>query len=154
MLGIEGMSIVDLMPVFWLIVGVIFAVAEALTVGLVTIWFTGGAIVALIAALMGASTPVQVVLFLVVSIGLILTTRKLFVGKLKTGRTKTNVDALVGEEAKVLTDIKPFEPGSVKLKGQEWTAVAKADDLAIASGEIVKVVAIEGVKVIVKPLGK
>ena len=140
MLGIEGMSVVELMPAFWLIVGVIFAVAEALTVGLVTIWFTGGAIVALVAAL--------------VSIGLILTTRKLFVGKLKTGRTKTNVDALVGEEAKVLTDIKPFEPGSVKLKGQEWTAVAKDDDLAIASGEIVKVVAIEGVKAIVKPLGK
>lgn len=154
MLGIEGLSIVNLMPAFWLIVGVIFAVAEALTVGLVTIWFTGGAIVALIAALLGASTPVQVVLFLVVSIGLILTTRKLFVGKLKTGRTKTNVDALVGEEAKVLTEIKPFEPGSVKLKGQEWTAVAKDDDLTIASGEIVKVVAIEGVKAIVKPLEK
>ncbi|MBR3785052.1 MAG: NfeD family protein [Firmicutes bacterium] len=154
MLGIEGMSVVELMPAFWLIVGVIFAVAEALTVGLVTIWFTGGAIVALVAALLGAGIPVQIVLFLVVSIGLILTTRKLFVGKLKTGRTKTNVDALVGEEAKVLTDIKPFEPGSVKLKGQEWTAVAKDDNLAIASGEIVKVVAIEGVKAIVKPLEK
>ena len=154
MLGIEGMSVVELMPAFWLIVGVIFAVAEALTVGLVTIWFTGGAIVALVAALLGAGIPVQIVLFLVVSIGLILTTRKLFVGKLKTGRTKTNVDALVGEEAKVLTDIRPFEPGSVKLKGQEWTAVAKDDNLAIASGEIVKVVAIEGVKAIVKPLGK
>ncbi len=154
MLEIEGLSIENLMPVFWLIVGVIFAVAEALTVGLVTIWFTGGAVAALIAALLGASTPVQVVLFLVVSIGLLVTTRKIFVKKLKTGKTKTNVDALVGEEAKVLTEIKPFEPGSVKLKGQEWTAVAKDDNLTIASGEVVKVVAIEGVKAIVNPLGK
>lgn len=154
MLGIEGLTIVNLMPAFWLIVGIIFAVAEALTVGLVTIWFTGGAIVALIAALLGAGTPVQVILFLVVSIGLLVTTRKIFVNKLKTGGTKTNVDALVGEEAKVLTEIKPFEPGSVKLKGQEWTAVAKDDTLTIASGEVVKVVAIEGVKAVVKPQGK
>jgi membrane-bound ClpP family serine protease len=78
----------------------------------------------------------------------------LFVNKLKTGKTKTNVDALIGEEAKVLTYIKPFEPGSIKLRGQEWTAVAKDDNLAIASGEVVKVVAIEGVKAIVKPQEK
>lgn len=154
MLGIEGLSIEGLMPAFWLIVGIIFAVSEALTVGLVTIWFTGGAVVALVAALLGAGIPVQVVLFFIVSIGLLVTTRKIFVNKLKTGGTKTNVDALVGEEAKVLTEIKPFEPGSVKLKGQEWTAVAKDDTLTIASGDIVKVVAIEGVKAVVKPQGK
>ena len=154
MLGIEGLSIEGLMPAFWLIVGIIFAVSEALTVGLVTIWFTGGAVVALVAALLGAGIPVQVVLFFIVSIGLLVTTRKIFVNKLKTGGTKTNVDALVGEEAKVLTAIKPFEPGSVKLKGQEWTAVAKDDTLTIASGEVVKVVAIEGVKAVVKPQGK
>lgn len=154
MLGIEGLSIEGLMPAFWLIVGIIFAVSEALTVGLVTIWFTGGAVVALVAALLGAGIPVQVVLFFIVSIGLLVTTRKIFVNKLKTGTTKTNVDALVGEEAKVLTEIKPFEPGSVKLKGQEWTAVAKDDTLTIASGEVVKVVAIEGVKAVVKPQGK
>ena len=154
MLGIEGLTIVNLMPVFWLIVGIIFTVAEALTVGLVTIWFTGGAIVALVAALLGAGTPVQVVLFLVVSIGLLVTTRKIFVNKLKTGKTKTNVDALIGEEAKVIDAIQPFEPGSIKLKGQEWTAVAKDDTLTIASGDIVKVVAIEGVKAVVKPQGK
>lgn len=154
MLGIEGLSIVGLMPVFWLAVGVIFAVAEALTVGLVTIWFTGGAVAALISALLGAGIPVQVALFLIVSVGLLVTTRKIFVNKLKTGTTKTNVDALIGEEAKVLTLIQPFEPGSVKLKGQEWTAVAKDDGLTIASGEVVKVVAIEGVKAVVKPLDK
>lgn len=154
MLGIEGMSVEELMPAFWLAVGIIFAVSEALTVGLVTIWFTGGAVAALIAALLGAGIPVQIVLFLVVSIGLLVTTRKIFVKKLKTGMTKTNVDALIGEEAKVLTEIKPFEPGSVKLKGQEWTAVSKDDTLTIASGEVVKVVAIEGVKAVVKPQGK
>lgn len=152
MIGIEGMSIG--MPVFWLAAAIIFGVSEALTVGLVTIWFAGGALVALIAALLGAGLPIQIVLFFVVSIGLLVSTRKVFVNKLKTGKAKTNVDALVGEEAKVLTAIKPFEPGSIKLKGQEWTAVAKDDGLTIASGEIVKVIAIEGVKAVVKPQAK
>jgi len=152
MIGLEGISIG--MPVFWLIAAIIFAVSEALTVGLVTIWFAGGALVALAAALLGVGIPVQVVLFFVVSIGLLVSTRKLFVNKLKTGKSKTNVDALIGEEAMVLTEIKPFEPGSIKLRGQEWTAVAKEDSLTIESGKIVKVVAIEGVKAVVKPLEK
>ena len=152
MIGLEGISIG--MPVFWLIAAIIFAVSEALTVGLVTIWFAGGALVALAAALLGVGIPVQVVLFFVVSVGLLVSTRKLFVNKLKTGKSKTNVDALIGEEAMVLTEIKPFAPGSIKLRGQEWTAVAKEDSLTIESGKIVKVVAIEGVKAVVKPLEK
>ena len=152
MIGMEGITIG--MPVFWLIAAVIFVISEALTVGLVTLWFAGGALAALAASMLGVGIPVQVALFFVVSIVLLATTRKLFVGKLKTGTTKTNVDALVGEEAKVLTAIKPFEPGSIKLKGQEWTAVAKDDTLTIASGEVVNVVAIEGVKAVVKPQGK
>lgn len=152
MIGIEGMTIG--MPVFWLVAAIIFGVSEALTVGLVTIWFAGGALVALAAALLGAGIPVQIVLFFVVSIGLLVSTRKVFVQKLKTGKAKTNIDALIGEEAMVLTEIKPFAPGSVKLKGQEWTAVTKDENLSIASGEIVKVVAIEGVKAVVKPQEK
>ena len=152
MIGIEGMSIG--MPVFWLAAAVIFAVSEALTVGLVTIWFAGGALVALAAALLGAGMSVQIVLFFVVSIGLLVSTRKVFVHKLNTGKAKSNVDALIGEEAKVLTEIKPFEPGCVKLKGQEWTAIAKDENLTIAAGEIVKVIAIEGVKAVVKPQEK
>lgn len=152
MIGIEGMTIG--MPVFWLVAAIIFGVSEALTVGLVTIWFAGGALVALAASLLGVGVPVQIILFFGVSIGLMVSTRKVFVQKLKTGKTKTNIDALIGEEALVLTEIKPFAPGSIKLKGQEWTAMTRDESLRIASGEIVKVVAIEGVKAIVKPQDK
>ena len=152
MIGMEGITIG--MPVFWLIAAVIFVISEALTVGLVTLWFAGGALAALAASMLGASIPVQVALFFVVSIVLLATTRKLFVGKLKTGTTKTNVDALIGEEARVLSEIKPFEPGCIKLNGQEWTAVARDENLTIASGEVVKVIAIEGVKAVVQPQEK
>ena len=42
------------MPVFWLAAAVIFVIIEGLTMGLTTIWFAGGAVIALIAALLGA----------------------------------------------------------------------------------------------------
>ncbi len=140
------------MPVFWLAAAVIFVIIEGLTMGLTTIWFAGGAVVALIAALLGADIAVQVVLFFVISIVLLFSTRKLFVKKLHTGQEKTNVDALIGREAVVTSIIKPLEPGIIRLGGQEWTAGCKADDTVIAEGSKVKVIAIEGVKAVVVPL--
>ena len=91
------MTIVGLtisMSVFWLAAAIIFAVIEGLTMGLTTIWFAAGSAVALIAALLGAGIPVQVVLFFAASILLLVFTRKLFVKKLHTGTEKTNVDAV------------------------------------------------------------
>ena len=64
-------------PVFWLVAAVVFAVIEGLTMGLTTIWFAGGAVVSLIAALLGAGLAVQIVLFFAVSIVLLFSTRKL-----------------------------------------------------------------------------
>lgn len=139
------------MPVFWLIVAVLFAIIEGLTMGLTTIWFTGGAAVALIVALFGAGVPVQVAVFLVVSILLLILTRKIFIKKLHTGQEKTNVNALVGMGAVVTTRIKPFDPGIIKLNGQDWTAVAEDNMATIEKGMKVKVVRIEGVKAVVAP---
>ncbi len=55
------------MTMFWLIVLVVLVVIELLTMGLTTIWFAGGALIATIAAVLGAPMVVQVILFLVVS---------------------------------------------------------------------------------------
>lgn len=140
------------MSVFWLIVAVVFAIIEALTMGLTTIWFTGGAVVSLVIALAGGSTPLQVVAFFVVSIILLIFTRKIFMKKLHTGEEKTNVDALIGEEAIVTVAIKPLEPGRIKLRGQDWTAITASKGEIIEEGAHVKVVKIEGVKAVVKAL--
>ena len=95
------------MIVVWLAVALAMLVIEALTVGLTTIWFAAGALVALIAALLDLSLAVQIVVFLAVSICLLVFTRKIFVEKLKAGSEKTNVDALVGEKAIVVSPIRP-----------------------------------------------
>jgi membrane protein implicated in regulation of membrane protease activity len=134
----------------WLAAAIIFIIIEAVTVGLTTIWFAAGALVALILALIKVGVGVQVAVFLILSLVLLATTRKIFVNKLKTGSEKTNVDALVGEEAVVLEDITPFNTGLVKVKGQNWTAIAADKDASILKGSTVKIKAIEGVKLIVE----
>lgn len=140
------------MPVFWLAAAIILVVIEALTMGLATIWFAGGAVVALIASLLGANLAVQLVLFFIVSIALLFSTRKVFVKKLHTGTEKTNVDALIGKEAMVISAIRPMEVGIIRLGGQEWSAVCREPETEIPAGETVKVKEIEGVKAIVVPV--
>ena len=140
------------MIVVWLAVALIMLVIEALTVGLATIWFAAGALVALIAALLDFSIAVQIVLFLAVSICLLIFTRKIFVEKLKAGSEKTNVDALVGEKAVVVSPIHPYEGGQVKVGGQVWSAVGENPEETFAVDQLVKINAIEGVKLIITPV--
>lgn len=140
------------MIVIWLAVALVMLVIEALTVGLATIWFAAGALVALLAALLDFSIAVQIVLFLAVSICLLVFTRKIFVEKLKAGSEKTNVDALVGEKGFVISPIHPYEVGQVKVGGQVWSAVGKNPDETFAVDQLVKINAIEGVKLVVTPV--
>ncbi|MEE0797425.1 MAG: NfeD family protein [Anaerovoracaceae bacterium] len=140
------------MAIFWLALAVVFLIIEALTVGLTTIWFAAGSFVALILSLFDAPVLAQFIVFLVVSFCLLLFTRKIFVEKLRTGKVlRTNVDALIGATGIVTEDIRPFETGQVKLKGQDWTAVSKDPEITVSRDTVVKVIAIEGVKLIVSP---
>ena len=61
--------------VYWLIALVVLLVIEAATLGLATIWFAGGALIALIAAMCGDGFVIQMVCFLVVSLILLIFTR-------------------------------------------------------------------------------
>ena len=139
------------MTIFWLIVMIGFLIAEAVTVGLVGIWFAGGALVAVILSLFEVSPLMQVIVFFAVSIFLLVFTRKIFVEKLNTGKENTNVDALIGETGQVTITINPMEVGQVKLKGQVWSALADDSLLTIEEGTYVTIKAIEGVKLIVIP---
>ena len=137
--------------VVWLIAAAVFAIIEAATLGLTTIWFAGGAVAAAISAMAGAPIWLQGLLFLVVSILLLYFTRPVVKKKLKVGKEKTNVNALIGKEGLVLETIRPFSAGQVKLDGLEWSAAAADPHMTIESGTAVKVAHIEGVKLIVTP---
>ena len=69
--------------------------------------------------------------------------------KLKIGRTKTNIDELIGKEAVVIKAIEPYMAGEVKLDGKIWRAVSESKRVYKVD-EIVVVLRIEGVTIITK----
>lgn len=141
------------MAVFWLVLAVIFLIIEAVTIGLATIWFAAGALVSFVLSLFDVPIAAQFVIFLVISCCLLVFTRKIFVEKLKTGSENTNVDALIGEIGKVIMEIEPLKVGQVNVKGQVWSAVTR-ENTSISTDQLVKVIAIEGVKLIVVPVNQ
>lgn len=140
----------DFYSIFWLAALIIFLVAEIITLGLTSIWFAGGALVSFIASFLGANLVVQIILFFVVSIVLVAVTRPLASKYFNKNRTKTNIDAVVGKRGFVVTEIDNLKgQGEISLAGQVWTA-RSADNSVIGKDIEVEVVAIEGVKLIVK----
>lgn len=145
------MGITAYLPVYWLIALVVFLVIEAATLGLATIWFAGGARVALIAAMCGAGIVIQIVLFLVVSLVLLFFTRPLAVRFLNKDTLKTNVDRVVGMEGVVTEEISNLAgTGKVSLGGNMWTARTDNEGGTIPVDAVVTVLRVEGVKLIVK----
>ena len=136
----------------WIAIAVIFAIIEAVTLGLLTIWFTIGAVCAAVVVWLGGGVALQVVVFLVVSVVLLYFTKPLAQKKLKIGNVKTNVDALVGEVGLVTEEIRPFDTGQVKAAGQIWTALAELREQSIPVDARVRIVRVEGVKLIVSPV--
>ena len=133
--------------VYWLIASAVFLLIEILTLGLTSIWFAGGAVVAAIAALFGVPFLVQMLLFIVVTC----LTRPVAKRYLNNRVQKTNTDALIGQTALVKETINNMESkGYVQLNGQDWTArSAEAGEIIPAGCEVV-VKEIQGVKLIVE----
>ena len=138
------------MEIIWLALLIVFAITEGVTVALVSIWFMGGALAALIAALCGAELWVQVVLFFTVSILLLLCLRPLSKRLIKQKKVATNADSNIGKEAVVTERIDNLQgSGAVRISGVEWSA-RSADGSEIEKGAVVRVLRIEGVKVCVE----
>lgn len=135
----------------WLALFIVLIVIEILTMGLTTIWFAGGALIALLLAFAGFGLPVQIAVFIIVSIILLLLTRPIAVKYFNTERQKTNAESLIGQQALVLADVDTLHAsGLVKVNGQEWSAKTEESDGFIPKDSIVSIEGIQGVKLIVK----
>ena len=144
--------ILENMLFVWLVLLIVFIVIELVTMGLTTIWFAGGALLAAVAAALHAPLVIQVALFLIVSILLLFFTRPIAVRYFNKDRIKTNVESMVGRQAIVISEIDNLEGiGQVTVGGQEWTARSMDENQKIAVGTVVLVRAISGVKLIVEP---
>ena len=108
--------------VVWSGVMVACIVVEILTVSLVSVWFVIGAFVAMIACLLNVSVPIQVGIFLVVSVICAIVARPMAVKSLKGNIIHTNNDALIGSHALVIKRIDADHMGEVRIKNQIWSA--------------------------------
>ena len=139
----------DVMTLIWIGAIVVFGVAEAATAGLVSIWFVGGSVAALLAAAFGGPLWLQFVLFLAASIALLAATRPL-ARKAHEKVVPTNADRVLRHSARVTETIdNESAAGAVYIDGKTWTARSE-DGTVLAKDNMVEVVRMEGVKLFVR----
>lgn len=139
--------------ILWLGLVILLLIIEIATMGLTTIWFAGGAMVAFFSTFFGASVATQRTIFLVLSLALLVITRPIAVKYMRGGHVKTNADSLIGRLAVVTAEINNLgQSGEVILSDVSWTARSKEDGRVIPVGSKVRICAIEGVKLIVEEI--
>ena len=130
------------MITLWLVVLIVSIGVEVATLGLTSIWFAGGAVVAVIAAALQAPIWLQILLFF---------TRPVAVRYFNKDRVRTNVESMIGRQAIVTSEIDNLQGiGQVTVGGQEWSARTEKDGLNLQPGTVVDIMAVSGVKLIVK----
>lgn len=137
------------LAIIWLIVLVVCLVVEISTLGLTSIWFAGGALLALLIAMIAGPLWLQVLVFLVTSIVLLIFTRPIAAKYFNKNREKTNVNSKIGKQAIVTVTIDNLKgEGQIVTEGMEWTA-RSLDSTIIEEGSVVTIEKIEGVKAVV-----
>ena len=142
-------GVIDMMIWVWLGCIVGFGILEAVTAGLISIWFVVGGIASLLCAIFGAGVLFQIIVFLVVSAAALVITRPLVRRYTKGTAVPTNADRVLGLKAKVTETISnENSTGAVYVAGQTWSA-RSSDGTVIPTGELVYVEKMEGVKLFV-----
>ncbi len=138
------------MPYFWIVVMVAAIAVELATPGaLVAIWFLPAALVSMVLAFFDVPVLIQIPVFLVLSLASVFFARPFLVRRGK--HTATNIDAIIGEKGVVIEKIENIAgAGQVKVHGQYWSARSVSDEQDYNEGDVVEIVAVEGVKLICK----
>lgn len=136
-------------PFIWLGVALVMAIAEIVSLSLITMWFVIGALVAFAANLLGADLAVQLIVFLVVSVLCLLLLRPVFIKYRKHG--EASEPCVIGSNGVVTEDIdNEAMVGRVELPDHMTWAARSSDGLPISAGEAVLVVGQESIKLIVE----
>lgn len=134
----------------WLILAGIFFIGEIATTGFLVFWFGVGALLAMVSSFFTTSIILQTVIFVISSTILILATKPFVKKFVDIKTTNTNAYSIIGKNALVIKEIDPIHStGQIKVDGEVWSAESQNSEV-IPKGSEVKVIAIEGVKAIVK----
>ncbi len=135
------------MIIGWFIAFIILLIIELATINLVTIWFAIGSVAAIITSMFTDSIVIQLIVFVAVSTLSLLITKPLMKKIKGFEKEATNLDRVIGKIGEVTKKIGSNEYGEVKIFGNIWTAYSKEE---IDVGQKVKVLSIDGVKLIVE----
>ncbi len=144
--------------VIWTVIGVILIIAEVFTPGFVLLWFGVGALIAALAAALGAGYPLQFLIFFVVSIALTAASRTIFVNYFTKRDApeglKMGADALPGKVGTVVTSSRgALHEGAVKVYGSTWTAYPAEGEEPLEAGDRVVVESLKGASIYVRRVG-
>lgn len=134
----------------WLAVTALALVFEFVTMEVVSIWFVLGGLVSMVLAGLYVSFEIQIVTFIVISLLLLLSFRKLALKHLhKKPHERTNAERVIGKKYKLLSDISNIQSGTIKVNGVVWSVITE-DDNEISEGTFVEIIRIRGNRYIVK----
>ncbi|MCD8028504.1 MAG: NfeD family protein [Erysipelotrichaceae bacterium] len=139
------------MTAVWTLILVVSIIVEVITIDLVSIWFSVGAVVALVCNLLGLNQTGQIIIFAFVSIICIIASRPIVKKYLKGNIVRTNLDRVIGKHCLVTETITADQKGEVKVMGKLWSATSLNNEV-ITVGEYAEVLSIEGAHVVVKKL--
>ena len=133
----------------WLAVIIVTIIIEIITVGLTSIWLTGGALAALFVCLLGGHWGLQLVVFFAVTFVLLYFTRPWALKYLESRKTATNYEETIGKTVRIIEAVdNRMGQGKADYNGMEWTARAKDEDVTFSIGEQAIVSEVQGVKLI------
>ena len=142
------------MEMIWIVIGVLAIVLELSTPSaMVSIWFAVGAFVSAVCAFFNLPIVVQIIVCLVVTVLFILIVRPMAVKYMRGNIVATNADRLIGDIAVVTKEIKEDAWGEVRVQGMTWSAVDLHHSI-IPEHAKVRIVAIEGAKLLVKAINQ
>ena len=140
-----------MMTYIWIAILAVALIVEAFTADFVAIWFVPSALVAMVLSFFQVPAIIQVLVFLILGVVLVIATRRVCRRFIEASQTKTNVDAIIGQEAYVTEEINNLQGlGEVKVGGLAWSARSQNGE-SIAVDTLVTIVEVQGVKLIVTP---
>lgn len=144
----------DILLIMWIALAVVFAIIEAATAQIVTIWFAIGSVGSVIANVLGANSTGQLIVFVALSVLTLIIARPYLKKFTKTQVQPTNVDMCIGQQAVITEDIDNIlGTGHVVIRDITWTA-RSANGEKIPKGSLVIIESIEGVKLIVRKINQ
>lgn len=141
----------DVMFYVWLIVVILLAIVELMTINLTTIWFVISGLAALGLSFITKNFLIQFACFVILGIVLLIISKPFVKKFLEKKNQKTNLDRIIGMNGLVTKDIDDLNYGEVKVDGKIWTAYA---DEKIKKDEKVEILEINGSKIKVRKVVK